>query len=63
VRAGDHRILHHTTNIVSELNGIVLGPVYDRLRPLGIGDPGDNERIIENLTGRPAPQMERPGAP
>ena len=41
----DHRTLHHTTNIVSELYGIVFGrethlePVYDRLRQLGIDEP------------------------
>jgi transcriptional regulator with XRE-family HTH domain len=60
----DHRSLHHTTNIVSELYGIVFGqedklqPVYDRLRQLGIDDPGDTERVIENLTGRPSPARQ-----
>jgi transcriptional regulator with XRE-family HTH domain len=57
---GDHRSLHHTTNIVSELYGIVfgqerqLGPVYDRLRQLGIDEPTQVDRTIENLTGRPS---------
>jgi transcriptional regulator with XRE-family HTH domain len=54
----DHRGLHHTTNVVSELYGIVfgeerqLGPVYDRLRQLGIDDPTQVDRTIENLTGK-----------
>jgi transcriptional regulator with XRE-family HTH domain len=56
----DHRNLHHTSNIVSELYGIVfgqesqLGPVYDRLRQLGIDEPTQVDRTIENLTGRPS---------
>jgi transcriptional regulator with XRE-family HTH domain len=60
----DHRNLHHTTNIVSELYGIVfgeeskLGPVYDRLRQLGIDDPTDTDRTVENLTGRPSPARQ-----
>jgi hypothetical protein len=35
-----------------------LEPVYDRLRQLGIDDPTDVDRTVENLTGRPsrAPQ-------
>ena len=55
---GDHRNLHHTTNIVSELYGIVfgqerqLGPVYDRLRQLGIDGPTEVDRTIESLTGK-----------
>ena len=54
----DHRTLHHTTNIVSELYGIVfgeetkLGPVYDRLRQLGIDDPTEVDRTVEDLTGK-----------
>ena len=58
--ARDHRTLHHTTNIVSELYGIVFGredqlePVYDRLRQLGIDEPTEVDRTIENLTGRPS---------
>jgi hypothetical protein len=57
----DHRNLHHTTNIVSELYGIVFGretqlePVYDRLRQLGIDEPTEVDRTIENLTGWPSP--------
>ena len=57
----DHRTLHHTTNIVSELYGIAFGretqlqPVYDRLRQLGIDEPTEVDRTIENLTGRPSP--------
>ena len=57
---GDHRGLHHTTNTVSELYGIVLGqeqqlqPVYDRLRQLGIDEPTQVDRTIENLTGKPS---------
>ena len=56
----DHRNLHHTTNIVSELYGIVfgqeqqLGPVYERLRQLGIDEPTQVDRTIENLTGKPS---------
>ena len=56
----DHRTLHHTTNIVSELYGIVFGresqlePVYERLRQLGIDEPTQVDRTIENLTGRPS---------
>jgi transcriptional regulator with XRE-family HTH domain len=56
----DHRTLHHTTNIVSELYGIVFGeetklePVYDRLRQLGIDEPTQVDRTIENLTGKPS---------
>jgi transcriptional regulator with XRE-family HTH domain len=61
---GDHRILHHTTNIVSELYGIIfgeeakLGPVYDRLRQLGIDEPTQVDRTIENLTGKPSPARQ-----
>ena len=60
----DHRTLHHTTNIVSELYGIVFGredqlePVYDRLRQLGIDEPTQVDRTIENLTGRPSPARQ-----
>jgi transcriptional regulator with XRE-family HTH domain len=56
----DHRNLHHTTNAVSELYGIVfgnetqLGPVYDRLRQLGVDEPSQVDRTLENLTGRPS---------
>jgi hypothetical protein len=54
----DHRNLRHTTNIVSELYGIVFGqesqlaPVYDRLRQLGIDEPTEVDHTIENLTGK-----------
>jgi hypothetical protein len=54
----DHRTLHHTTNTVSELYGVVFGreaqlePVYERLRQLGIDEPTQVDRTIENLTGR-----------
>ncbi len=57
---GDHRILHHTTDTVSELYEIVfgkesqLGPVYERLRQLGIDDPTQAARTVEALTGRPS---------
>src|SRR5579875_863549 len=57
---GDHRGLHHTTNTVSELYGIVLGqesqlgPVYDRLRQIGIDEPTEVDQTIENLTGEPS---------
>jgi transcriptional regulator with XRE-family HTH domain len=56
----DHRNLHHTTNIVSQLYGIVFGsesqlePIYDRLRQLGIDEPTQVDRTIENLTGQPS---------
>jgi hypothetical protein len=55
---GDHRTLERTTNIVSELYGVVfgredqLGPVYDRLRQLGIDEPGEVDKAIENITGK-----------
>lgn len=58
---GDHRTIQHTTNIVSELYGIVFGresqlePVYERLRQLGIDDPDQIDRTVEDITGRPAP--------
>ncbi len=60
----DHRTLHHTTNIVSELYGIVLGeerqldPVYDRLRQLGIDEPTEAARKVESLTGWPSPARQ-----
>jgi transcriptional regulator with XRE-family HTH domain len=61
---GDHRILHHATNTVSELYGILfgrenqLGPIYDRLRQLGIDDPTQAARTVEALTGRPSPARQ-----
>jgi hypothetical protein len=30
-----------------------LGPVYDRLRQLGIDEPGEVDKAIENITGKP----------
>ena len=60
----DHRTLHRTTNIVSELYEIVfgqerqLGPVYDRLRQLGIDEPSEAARTVEMLTGRPSPARQ-----
>ena len=57
---GDHRTLERTTNIVSELYGIVfgredqLGPVYDRLRQLGIDEPDQVDKAVENITGKPS---------
>jgi hypothetical protein len=56
----DHRTLHRTSNIVSELYGLVLGredqlePVHERLRQLGIDEPSEVDRTIENLTGKPS---------
>jgi hypothetical protein len=61
---GDHRNLHHTTNIVSELYGIVFGredqlePVYQRLRQLGIDEPDQVARTVEKITGRPSPARQ-----
>lgn len=61
---GDHRSLQRTSNTVSELYGLVfgradqLGPVYDRLRQLGIDDPDQAARTIEQLTGRPSPARQ-----
>jgi hypothetical protein len=60
----DHRTLHRTTNIVSELYEIVfgqerqLGPVYDRLRQLGIAEPTEAARTVETLTGQPSPARQ-----
>ncbi|HTW10611.1 MAG TPA: helix-turn-helix transcriptional regulator [Acidimicrobiales bacterium] len=57
----DHRTLHHTTNTVSELYGLLLGrerqlgPVYDRLRQLGIDEPTEAARTVEAITGKPSP--------
>ncbi|HXW80274.1 MAG TPA: hypothetical protein VEJ84_12290 [Acidimicrobiales bacterium] len=45
---------------MSELYGIVfgeegqLGPVYERLRQLGIAEPSEAARTVETLTGRPS---------
>jgi hypothetical protein len=49
---------------VSELYGAVfgredqLGPVYDRLRQLGIDEPTAAARTVEVLTGRPSPARQ-----
>jgi hypothetical protein len=57
---GDHRTLLRSSNIVSELYGIVFGqddqlePVYERLRRLGIDDPTEVDRTIENISGQPS---------
>ncbi len=32
----------------------MLGPVYDRLRQLGVDEPTEVDRTIENLTGKPS---------
>ncbi len=61
---GDTRRLYHTSNYVAELYGAVfgredqLGPVYDRLRQLGIDDPAAAARTVEALTGRPSPARQ-----
>jgi transcriptional regulator with XRE-family HTH domain len=57
----DHRSLRNTTDMVSELYGIVFGredqlePIYDRLRQIGIDDPNDLDRTIEAISGQPSP--------
>jgi hypothetical protein len=57
---GDRRTLERTTNSVSELYGILfghedqLGPLYHRLRQLGIDEPGEVDKTIENITGKPS---------
>ncbi len=49
---------------MSELYGLVfgreyqLGPVYDRLRQLGIDEPDAAARTVEALTGRPSPARQ-----
>ena len=61
---GDTRRLSHTSSYVSELYGVVfgredqLGPVYDRLRQLGIDEPAAAARTVEVLTGRPSPARQ-----
>ncbi len=61
---GDTRRLYHTSNYVAELYGAVfgredqLGPVYDRLRQLGIDEPTAAARTVEVLTGRPSPARQ-----
>lgn len=61
---GDHRSFHHASSTVSELYGIVFGsepqlePLYQRLRQLGIDEPDQVARTIENLTGQPSPARQ-----
>ena len=61
---GDTRRLYHTSNYMRELYGVVfgredqLGPVYDRLRQLGIDEPDTAARTVEVLTGRPSPARQ-----
>jgi transcriptional regulator with XRE-family HTH domain len=61
---GDTRRLYNTSDYVSELYGIVfgredqLGPVYDRLRQLGIDEPAAAAHTVEVLTGRPSPARQ-----
>jgi hypothetical protein len=58
---GDHRSFHHASNTVNELYGIVFGeesqlePIYQRLRQIGIDEPSQLARTIENITGKPSP--------
>ncbi|MGH9106079.1 MAG: helix-turn-helix domain-containing protein [Acidimicrobiales bacterium] len=60
----DYRTLHHTTNIVSELYGVLfgqerqLGPLYERLRQLGVDEPTEAARTVEVLTGRKSPARQ-----
>jgi transcriptional regulator with XRE-family HTH domain len=57
----DHRTLRNSSEIVSELYGVVFGredqlePIYDRLRQIGIDDPTDLDRTIEAISGAPSP--------
>ena len=61
---GDTRRLYHTSNYVAELYGVVfgredqLGPIYERLRQLGIDEPDAAARTVEALTGRPSPARQ-----
>jgi hypothetical protein len=61
---GDTRRLYHTSSYVSELYGVVfgpedqLGPVYDRLRQLGIDEPVTAAGTVEALTGQPSPARQ-----
>lgn len=54
---GDRRRLRNTSSQVNELYGLVfgredeLGPVYDRLRQLGIDDPDERDSVMEAITG------------
>ncbi len=57
VECWTRRTLERTTNVVSELYGVVfgredqLGPVYDRLRQLGIDESGEVDKASQNITG------------
>ena len=60
----DHRLMRATTRPVDELYMYLLGrpeqlgPIYDRLRQIGVTDPTEAEEIVERLTGRPAVSRE-----
>lgn len=57
---GDHRLMRCTTRPVDELYTWLLGqpqqlgPVYQRLRQLGIADPTAADATVEKITGIPA---------
>ncbi len=57
---GDTRRLRHTSSQVNQLYGIVfgrpeqLGPVYERLRQLGIDDPTEADTAMEQIAGAPS---------
>jgi transcriptional regulator with XRE-family HTH domain len=57
---GDHRVMRSTTRPVDELYTWLLGqpeqlgPVYERLRQLGITNPSAAEATVEKITGIPA---------
>ncbi|MGB5565479.1 MAG: helix-turn-helix transcriptional regulator [Acidimicrobiia bacterium] len=56
----DHRLMQSTTRPVDELYAWLLGrpdqlgPIYERLRQLGITDPTAAEETVEKITGVPA---------
>ncbi len=58
--AGEHRLMRNTTRPLDELYGYLfgrpdqLGPVYERLREIGIADPTAADDTVENLTGLPS---------
>jgi hypothetical protein len=57
----DHRSLRNSSEIVSELYGVVFGredqlePIYDRLRQIGVDEPTDLDRTIEAISGATTP--------
>jgi transcriptional regulator with XRE-family HTH domain len=61
---GDTRRLYKTSNYVRELYEVVfgredqLGPIYDRLRQLGIDEPAVAARTVEALTGQSSPARQ-----